>query len=82
MKDLLEIHKMGGGGPRKKKLIHAVILTTIWCIWKTRNEAIFKGKRSSLHGLLEEIKSLSFLWTRNRLGTRSITWEERGGFDL
>ncbi|KAL8205834.1 hypothetical protein R6Q57_009385 [Mikania cordata] len=47
------------GEHRKKEAIHAVISTSIWCIWKLRNEKIFKGKRAAILGLFEEIKTLS-----------------------
>ncbi|KAL8242915.1 hypothetical protein R6Q59_013217 [Mikania micrantha] len=58
---LLEIHRSANGEHLKRKAIHVVILTAIWCLWRSRNERIFKGRRVSILSLKEEIKSLSFL---------------------
>ncbi|KAL4576429.1 hypothetical protein LXL04_012522 [Taraxacum kok-saghyz] len=51
---------------RDKKTRHAVIMVTLWSIWKARNEQIFNGKTIPPWRLTEEIKSQSDLWIKNR----------------
>ncbi|KAL8267528.1 hypothetical protein R6Q59_004872 [Mikania micrantha] len=82
VQDLLEIYLHLQGEHRRKEAFHAVILTSIWCIWKLRNEKIFKGKRAAIPGLLEEIKPLSFLWVKNRARWNELTWEDWCNFVL
>ncbi|KAL8252964.1 hypothetical protein R6Q59_036657 [Mikania micrantha] len=67
-KDLMELHSsvgVGGGG-EWKKVLHAIILTTCWCIWRARNELVHNAKKVEPKILLGEIKSLLFLWITNR----------------
>ncbi|KAL8254837.1 hypothetical protein R6Q59_033058 [Mikania micrantha] len=79
---LLEIHRFANGEHLKRKAIHVVILTAIWCIWRSRNERICKGRRVSISSLKEEIKSLSFLWVKNRARLRDLSWEDWCNFQL
>ncbi|KAL8265324.1 hypothetical protein R6Q59_023454 [Mikania micrantha] len=82
VEDLLQLHQKIHGSARKKDAFHVVILTAFWCIWKLRNDSIFRGRRRSYRGLMEEIKALSFFWFNNRARWGSITWEAWCGFGL
>ena len=80
IKELLLVHEDNRYGKVKKAHLQAVIYTTCWCIWKERNEAIFKNKRPSVSNIVREVKSLSFLWVKNRCRGGSIdseTWSNR-----
>ncbi|KAI7727982.1 hypothetical protein M8C21_019872, partial [Ambrosia artemisiifolia] len=48
-----------------EEAVFMVIQTTLWLVWKWRNEIIFNGKRVNICRLKEEIKSLTFLWVKN-----------------
>ncbi|KAL8239239.1 hypothetical protein R6Q59_015806 [Mikania micrantha] len=82
VKDLLEIHQTKGWSKKKQEVIHAIILSGLWCIWNGRNQATFKGRRTSFHGLLEETKSLSYFWIISRAGGNIATWEEWCNFNF
>ncbi|KAJ0602422.1 hypothetical protein HanIR_Chr03g0139471 [Helianthus annuus] len=42
------------------------------CIWKARNELIFSNKEISPAKVTEDIKSIGYLWIRNRSSCKSI----------
>ncbi|PWA48207.1 toll/interleukin-1 receptor (TIR) domain-containing protein [Artemisia annua] len=64
--DLLSAHNLCRCDKEKKALLQAIIYTSCWCIWKERNEAIFRNKRPSIPNIIKEIKCLSFLWVKTR----------------
>nr|GEZ84961.1 RNA-directed DNA polymerase, eukaryota [Tanacetum cinerariifolium] len=51
---------------KKKKVIEAVCLTTIWVLWKFINAFIFKSKELRKECIVDSIKELAFLWICNR----------------
>ncbi|KAL8217461.1 hypothetical protein R6Q57_020834, partial [Mikania cordata] len=75
IKDLLEIATIHKGDNTKKHLIHAVIIIGVWCIWKTRNEVIFNGSTPSIGRIVEEVKSMGFLWIKNRSKYHALDWD-------
>ncbi|XP_076942244.1 uncharacterized protein LOC143612057 [Bidens hawaiensis] len=81
-RDILELHKYYRMSKQSGKLFHVVCLTTMWCIWKTRNEVVFERKAVNVINVLGEIKALSFLWARNRSRRSNITWERWRVFDI
>ncbi|KAL4580730.1 hypothetical protein LXL04_016932 [Taraxacum kok-saghyz] len=58
-----------------KKVIHAVILSAIWSIWKARNEITFNNKTTSPSVVAEEIKHNSFFWVKNRGKMPQLRWD-------
>lgn len=44
-------------------------LTTLWVLWKARNDKIFKGISHEVDELVEEIKVLSWRWMLERMNT-------------
>ncbi|MCI03154.1 pentatricopeptide repeat-containing protein, partial [Trifolium medium] len=39
----------------------------IWCIWKARNDKVFKNKEISVDKMVESVKNLSWNWLSMRL---------------
>ncbi|XP_076907117.1 uncharacterized protein LOC143563469 [Bidens hawaiensis] len=78
IRDLLEAYI-----PKDKaKVFHAICLTTLWCIWRARNEAVFEGKLVQLESVFGEIKGLNFLWLQNRAKKSSLSWNDSTRFDF
>ncbi|KAJ0599393.1 putative RNA-directed DNA polymerase [Helianthus annuus] len=50
-KDILDLHVHLRGSTRWKKVVYAVLQTTIWCIWRARNELIFNRRLKRIEWL-------------------------------
>ncbi|XP_076901327.1 uncharacterized protein LOC143555704 [Bidens hawaiensis] len=81
-RDLLEFHKYALLSSRKAKTFHAVCLTTIWCLWCTRNRWVFERKSPNLRSTVAEIKALSYLWVKNRSKWPDLTWDRWCAFNV
>ncbi|KAJ0497884.1 putative reverse transcriptase zinc-binding domain-containing protein [Helianthus annuus] len=81
-RDLLLVHKVQRLDRRLKKVFHGIMITACWCIWKTRNGVIFSGKTAEATRTLEEIKSLSYLWIKNRSPLKDVSWKNWCNFVL
>ncbi|KAJ0477029.1 putative RNA-directed DNA polymerase [Helianthus annuus] len=75
LKDLLVLHESVSGSRMKRKALHAVVLVSIWCLWKARNELVFRQTNPNTIKLLEEIKAMAFLWVKNRAKLEAFSWE-------
>ncbi|KAK1419584.1 hypothetical protein QVD17_28787 [Tagetes erecta] len=51
-------------GSTHDKLVEFILKATLWIIWKTRNEKIFKSIAPSLNKTMEDIKIISFQWAK------------------
>ncbi|XP_021995860.1 uncharacterized protein LOC110893046 [Helianthus annuus] len=80
--DLLTLHEVSSGSRKKKKAIHAVVLVTFWSIWKMRNDAVFRQRIPNAMKMLDEIKSMAYLWVKNRSKEATLTWEEWSRFSF
>jgi len=74
--DLLKIHDHASKDKSKKKMIQAIVYSTIWCVWKQRNELIFNGSQPSVINTVGYIKAISFLWVKNRSKYHNINWQK------
>ncbi|KAD4179295.1 hypothetical protein E3N88_27886 [Mikania micrantha] len=82
IKDLLQLSNSLNEDRSKKDLLHAVIICGLWCIWKTRNEIVFKGTSPSVGGIVEEVKRMGFLWIKNRAKLHSLDWNRWKCFNV
>ncbi|XP_021975217.1 uncharacterized protein LOC110870339 [Helianthus annuus] len=73
-KELLKQVDSWKGSKVWKKVINLILQTTIWHIWKARNEQEFKGTRVSGSKVVEEIKADSFIWLKSRSKFENINW--------
>ncbi|KAF5754404.1 putative reverse transcriptase zinc-binding domain-containing protein [Helianthus annuus] len=65
-----------------RKAIYAVIIQTIWILWKTRNEKVFKGRQGKVQTVIEEIKEASYLGVKLRSKHGSLTRQEWWDFNV
>ncbi|XP_035840224.1 uncharacterized protein LOC118487459 [Helianthus annuus] len=82
LKDVVDIRFAVSGSKRKKKLINAIFQVVIWSIWRLRNEVIFRQVEPTMSRVIEESKSMSFLWIKNRLKSANWSWGEWRNFSF
>ena len=64
--DLIQFAANGRGNGKSKVRLTAICYCLIWCLWRARNERIFKGMFIAPNRVVENIKSLVFLWVKCR----------------
>ncbi|KAF5791018.1 putative RNA-directed DNA polymerase [Helianthus annuus] len=82
IKDLLDTDIYTSGSGKYKKALHAVVLTTIWSIWKHRNARVFDQAPCSIQAVIGEVKTVSHLWVKHRSKQLDLDWEVWKGFNL
>lgn len=73
--DIFDIHQVEGLNKKGKELVKGIIYTTVWCLWKARNEKRFSNISIDSRRILQDIKTYSFLWYSNRASRQSIDWK-------
>ncbi|KAJ0854520.1 putative reverse transcriptase zinc-binding domain-containing protein [Helianthus annuus] len=81
-KDLLGIHNTCFLGKRAKKIMLGLMIISVWCIWKGRNEVVFNDHKRSPQEIVAEIKSRGYVWFRNRSSCKYISWNEWCNYPL
>ncbi|XP_021985451.1 uncharacterized protein LOC110881535 [Helianthus annuus] len=81
-KDLVRMHHHLSGSFKWKKVIFTIVQTTVWCMWRCRNEVVFNQKQANVARLVEEIRALGFLWVRSRAKLQEMSWEMWCSFNL
>ncbi|KAJ0614359.1 hypothetical protein HanIR_Chr02g0061581 [Helianthus annuus] len=76
IRDLMEYHMYANLSKDKSKVVQAVILTACWVIWRARNDLVFSAKPLRVERLMEDIRSWSFLWVKNRSNLKELDWEK------
>ncbi|MFS7991238.1 hypothetical protein Hanom_Chr12g01068431 [Helianthus anomalus] len=75
-KDLLESHKNGILKGKEKEAMHGIIIVACWCLWLARNKAKFSDVQVKVDKVFGDVKSLGFLWFKNRYKNNPITWTD------
>ncbi|KAK1436799.1 hypothetical protein QVD17_02582 [Tagetes erecta] len=74
--DLLKVPNLWPLSPEKKKVIYAIFLSTLWCLWKAWNDRNFNNLFKTDRDILGDIKSLSFLWIKTRAKMINLKWRQ------
>ncbi|XP_076891197.1 uncharacterized protein LOC143542515 [Bidens hawaiensis] len=61
---------------KKQKLIHGIILSAWWIIWRARNEVVFQPEVNRKDLIFDSLLIYSFSWITNRDGKNTISWTE------
>ena len=63
----IQFSYVGDGSKVRKSLLHLIWFTTVWEIWKERNNSIFKGKECSVTLVVNKSKLLSYRWLKAKI---------------
>lgn len=58
----------------KEKMRKSLLYAAVWCIWKTRNDAVFRCIIASPFKTADEIKLMTYNWVKFRSRFSSIAW--------
>jgi len=50
--------------------------TSVWVLWKERNDRVFNSKTSTSFTLIEKVKLTSFLWLKSKQATFSYNYHD------
>jgi len=50
----------------RRAILQVICLATTWEIWKERNNRLFNGKQTSILQVVDKIKSLAFMWLKEK----------------
>ncbi|MFS7941210.1 hypothetical protein Hanom_Chr05g00473521 [Helianthus anomalus] len=59
-----------------------MIQVMVWCIWRCRNNMIFKQKQANLERMKQEIRHYGYIWIRNRFKAQNLSWEQWCSMDI
>ncbi|KAL8230958.1 hypothetical protein R6Q57_000736, partial [Mikania cordata] len=68
-RDLVSFYKSIQESFKWQKVIHAVVLVSMWSLWHARNNKLFNNNPISIARIKEEIKSLGFVLDRELLSS-------------
>ncbi|XP_022019673.1 uncharacterized protein LOC110919721 [Helianthus annuus] len=74
--DLMETHLHSGLKEPEKSILQGLVIIACWSIWKARNDARFRSTQVRIERIISEVKSVGYLWVRNRTKFRNLTWED------
>ena len=59
---------------KKRKVLEAVVDTTLWMLWRYRNDVVFEGNMIRKSFIFDYVHEFSFLWVSSRQKRFSINW--------
>lgn len=70
------VKKWGNNKKRRNNLISVCFGGTIWLLWKSRCDLMFKNVRTSLFRILDGVKSTVYSWLKHRRASCNYGWNE------
>ncbi|KAD4983144.1 hypothetical protein E3N88_19815 [Mikania micrantha] len=81
-RDLMELPRSMARRKQSKELILSVMQTSVWCIWKARNDAVFHHRKVLKEKIVDDIKTLSYFWVKHRMRSCGLDWASWLSFDV
>ncbi|KAJ0466879.1 putative reverse transcriptase zinc-binding domain-containing protein [Helianthus annuus] len=76
VRDILEFHNFCGLKGRMLAAFKGILVVTCWQLWKARNDLIFSNITRKEGEIVSSIKSIGFLWFKNRSKYKDVTWDD------
>ncbi|GKE07560.1 RNA-directed DNA polymerase, eukaryota, reverse transcriptase zinc-binding domain protein [Tanacetum coccineum] len=74
--DILSLANRASFSPNITNVFEAVILSTMWIIWRFRNDSTFAFKKPKKSLIINDIKLFTFNWISNRFRKATFNWFE------
>jgi hypothetical protein len=58
-------------GKKYKRVTHIIWLATMWCLWRSRNNILFRGVDVNVPSLVDQITYNSWFWFISRVGNNA-----------
>ncbi|KAJ0548259.1 putative reverse transcriptase zinc-binding domain-containing protein [Helianthus annuus] len=81
-KDLLEVYNSAHVNTTVRPIVHGILFSSAWCLWKARNKALFSGVEVNVDCIFSEVKSLGFLWCKYRSRNSHISCSDWCNFSF
>ncbi|XP_023752978.1 uncharacterized protein LOC111901352 [Lactuca sativa] len=76
IRELIDFAVSCGNCAKKKEILIMVFYCTVWNVWLSRNEKIFKRISVNTIRIANNIISLSYIWCKHRGGASCGNWAE------
>ncbi|MFS8018516.1 hypothetical protein Hanom_Chr15g01392971 [Helianthus anomalus] len=76
VRDILEFHNFCGLKGRMLVAFKGITVITCWQLWKARNDLIFSNISRKEVEIVSSIKSIGFLWFKNRSKYKDVSWDD------
>lgn len=71
---LVEFAANWGHCPKKKRIFLVIVYGFLWCIWKARNEKVFRSTCANAPKVVDNILALVFDWVKHRGKFNNCNW--------
>ncbi|CAJ2648491.1 unnamed protein product [Trifolium pratense] len=61
-----------GGSHARRSFMQLIWLACVWVVWTERNHRLFTGSTTSVHQMLDKIKSFSYRWLKATSSTLTL----------
>ncbi|GKD50972.1 RNA-directed DNA polymerase, eukaryota, reverse transcriptase zinc-binding domain protein [Tanacetum coccineum] len=76
LNDIFSLASRSNLSPFHTKVLDAVIHSTLWILWKFRNNSFFSSTRPKRSLILNDVEHLSFIWISNKARNVTLNWIE------
>ncbi|XP_022001679.1 uncharacterized protein LOC110899108 [Helianthus annuus] len=73
--DLIRVLESTSMSKDNKHILRGIVYTFMWVLWIERNDRIFNDKKRSPIQIVENIKSTTYFWLRNRTRWKDTDWK-------
>ncbi|MFS7920246.1 hypothetical protein Hanom_Chr03g00222251 [Helianthus anomalus] len=75
VKGLFDVAAQSGGSKELFNLKTTILYSTLWFIWKARNNKVFRMQSSYIDSLIDDCFAQIFTWIVNRTKHKSLCWQ-------
>ncbi|XP_021975449.1 uncharacterized protein LOC110870573 [Helianthus annuus] len=82
LKEVVDVLTGNIGSARWRRIVHTVIVATVWRIWNARNLKVFEGRFVSTRRTVDLVKEDVYLWIAYRTKLPKLEWDKWVDFNV